>query len=51
MKNLNEFEIETLNTTVGTYRLVFVSKNDRDEHQVKKNGIVLRRFWGCETGL
>ena len=51
MKNLNEFEIETLNTTVGTYRLIFVSKGDHDEHQITKNRIVLRRFWGCEEGL
>lgn len=51
MKNLNEFEIETLNTTVGTYSLIFVSKGDHDEHQITKNRIVLERFWGCEKGL
>ena len=42
LKNNNETEYKVLNTTTGTYRMVF--SDDEDRFLIKKNGIVLRRF-------
>ena len=41
-KNNNETEYKVLNTMTGTYRMVF--SDDDNQFQIKKNGIVLRRF-------